>query len=397
MAGFILPKGFKVSGIHCGIKKRNKDLALIYSESPCKAAGVFTKNRVKAAPVLITKKILSNGNPIHAVIINSGNANCCTGKAGLKDARRMVYAVSDNLGLSYGNVCVSSTGIIGRRLPIETIISAVAKVVRKLSEKSIIAMARAILTTDKKRKIETVRFTVGNKEVVVTGVCKGAGMVHPNMATMLCYIMTDALIDKDILRAALKKSVDKSFNVISVDGDMSTNDSVLLLANGLAGNRLIRKGTSGYLSFTQALDKLTLKLAKDIVIDGERATKFVPIHVHGARTTRDADTVARTIANSALVKTSIYGGDGNWGRIAGRVGASLIAGINQNKMEIFLDGVCMFRKGQHTNPSSTRIAKIYKRVNVEIRVKLHAGRKNAVMYTCDLSKRYIEINAHYST
>lgn len=397
MSRYILPKGFLASGVHCGIKRFNKDLGLIYSRFPCKGAGVFTKNKIKAAPVLVTKDILSKAKHTSAVIINSGNANCCTGWYGRRDAKKMIHAVCESLKLKFNTVCVASTGIIGKRLPIDKIVSAVPKAVKKLSEKGIKHLAQAIMTTDRKVKIETTRFNIGRKEVIISGTCKGAGMIHPNMATMLCFIMTDARIDKDALKTALKEGVNSSFNSITVDGDMSTNDSVLLLANGEANNKVVKKNTKEFDIFLRNLKKVTFKLAKDIVENGEGATKFVNICVKGATRELDAKIVAREIANSLLVKTSIHGEDANWGRIASSIGASMADSIKQNKIEIWLDNVCMFKNGRFTVPNRKRASRIYKKRNIEILVNLNCGKKEARIWTCDLSKRYVELNSHYLT
>jgi len=315
----------------------------------------------------------------------------------MHDAKRMAQAVADNLNIGPNNVCVSSTGIIAHRMPIDTITHAVPFLIKKLNIKSIMILAKAILTTDRKRKLETVKFNAGGKDIVITAVCKGSGMIHPNMATMLCFVMTDANIDKDALRLALKVSVDRSFNRISIDNDMSTNDSVYLMANGLAGNDTIKKGTKEFDLFQKALDKILVSLAQDIVRDGEGATKFVTIEVKGAKKETDAEKVARIIATSCLVKTSVHGEDPNWGRVAASVGSSLVEGVSQNKIEIYLDKICMFKKGGFTNPAANKVTKIYRKANVSIVVNLNLGNKSAKMFTCDLSKRYIDINAHYST
>ncbi len=397
MGKYILPKGFQASGVHCGIKRFNNDLGLIYSRYPCKGVGVFTKNKIKAAPVLVTKDILNKGECTHAVIINSGNSNCCTGWYGVRDAKKMIHAVCESLKLKFNTVCVASTGIIGKRLPIDKIVSAVPKAVKRLSKKGIKNLARAIMTTDRKLKLETARFNIGRKEVIISGVCKGAGMIHPSMATMLCFIMTDAKIDKDALRMALKESVNSSFNSITIDGDMSTNDSVLLLANGQGNNKVVKKDTKEFDIFLKKLKKVTFKLAKDIIKDGEGATKFVTVYVKNALTQKDAQIVAREIANSLLVKTSIHGEDSNWGRVASSIGASMADGIKQNKIEIWLDKVCMFKNGKFTIPHKKRTSRIYKRRNVEILVNLNCGKKETRIWTCDLSKRYVEINSHYLT
>ncbi|MBL7156966.1 MAG: bifunctional glutamate N-acetyltransferase/amino-acid acetyltransferase ArgJ [Candidatus Omnitrophica bacterium] len=397
MGKYILPKGFLASGVHCGIKRFKKDLALIYSKAGCKAVGIFTKNKVRAAPLIVSKSILKKGKPIRAIIINSGNANCCTGWYGVRDAKRMISGVCDNLKLKFNNVQVSSTGIIGKRLPIDLIEEGIPKLVKSLSEKGLKSAASAILTTDKKIKVGIEKFKIGRKEATISGIVKGAGMIHPNMATMLSFIVTDAKIDKDALKVALKEACDRSFNSISIDGDMSTNDTVILLANGLANNMTIKRKTKEYKAFSKALKNVTFKLAKNIVEDGEGATKFVSVYVENAKRTRDAYRVARSVANSCLVKTSIHGENPNWGRVAATVGSSGAEGIKQNKFEIYLDGICVFKGGKFTMPSKEKFYKIYKRKNVEIAVNLNSGKKDARIWTCDLSKRYVEINSHYMT
>jgi len=391
----VLPKGFLASGLYCGIKTFKKDLALIYSKVGCKAVGIFTKNKVKAAPLVVSKAILKKGKPIRAIVINSGNANCCTGWYGARDAKRMINAVSKNLGLGFSNVLVSSTGIIGRRLQIVEIEKSIPKLVKRLSDKGIQSLAQAILTTDKKAKIACAKVALGRKNIVISGVAKGAGMIHPNMATMLSFVMTDAKIDKDALKHALKDASDVSFNAISVEGDMSTNDTVVLMANGLAGNKTIKRRTKEYRAFLKALKGVSFKLAKDIVEDGEGATKFVTVHVKNVTKASQAEKIARAIANSCLVKTSIFGESPNWGRIASSVGSSGVNGIKPNKMEIYLDKVCVFKGGRFTSVSKERLSRIYKRKNIEILVSLNTGKKEAKIWTCDLSKRYVEINSHY--
>ena len=393
----ILPKGYLASGIHCGLKRFKKDLALIYSRAGCKAAGVFTTNKVKAAPLVVTKSILKKAAPVRAIIINSGNANCCTGWHGIRDAKRMINAVCGALRLKFNSVLVSSTGLIGKRLPIAFIEESVPKLAGRLSEKGLVSALKAIMTTDKKMKIAIEKIKIGSKEVILSGIAKGAGMRSPDMATMLAFVMTDARIDRGALKAALKDACEGSFNSITIDGDMSTNDTALLLANGAAGNKSIKKGTKEYKTFLKALGKVTFKLAKDIVLDGEGATKFVSVYVENAKTTGDAYRVARAIANSCLVKTSIHGENPNWGRVASSVGASGVKSIKPSRMEIYLDKTCVFRKGRFTNLSREKLFKLYKRKNVEIAVSLNLGKKDAAIWTCDLSKRYVEINSHYMT
>jgi glutamate N-acetyltransferase/amino-acid N-acetyltransferase len=393
---YVLPKGFLASGVHCGIKRFKKDLALIYSRTGCKAVALFTKNKVKAAPLVVSKAVLKKGKPIRAVVVNSGNANCCTGWYGVRDAKRMINAVSAALKLRFNNTLVSSTGIIGQRLPVSSIEKAVPKLVKLLSEKGLVSAAKAILTTDRKVKISIEKCNIGTKQVVIAGIAKGAGMIQPNMGTMLSFLMTDARIDKDPLKAALKEATDESFNCITVDGDTSTNDMAVLLANGLAGNKAIKRGTKAYGIFRKALGRVTFKLAGDIVGDGEGATKVVTVYVKSARTPGDAERAARAVANSCLVKTSVHGENPNWGRVASSVGASGAAGIKQNKLEIYLDGVPVFRGGRAVH-SKEKLYRIYKRKHVEILINLNSGKKEAKIRTCDLSKRYVEINSHYMT
>lgn len=394
---YSLPKGFAASGVHCGIKRFKKDLALIYSKTECIAAAVFTKNEIKAAPLLLSKAILAKSEAVNAMIINSGNANCCTGRYGVKDARRMTECVCKKLRLKINRALVFSTGIIGKRLPIKFIEKAVPRLVKALSKDGVSDAAEAILTTDRKAKIATARTGIGGKVVTVTGIAKGAGMVCPNMATMLSFVFTDANIDRAALKQALKEACDESFNSITVDGDMSPNDTVAILANGLAGNRLIRKNTKEYKIFLTFLKQVMVKLAKNIVEGAEGATKFVTVCVKNAKTKSDAEKVARSIANSCLVKTSIYGENPNWGRVASSAGASGAGWIKQKKMEIYLDRLCTFKGGRFTLASPKKLHRIYKKKKIEILVNLNVGKEKARIWTCDLSKQYVEINSHYMT
>jgi len=362
----------------------------------CKAAGIFTKNKVKAAPVLVSKAVLNQNKPVHAVIANSGNANCCTGWYGARDAKRMIRSLGKELKIGFNNILVMSTGIIGKRLEIGKIEGAVPKLVRKLSKKGLSAASKAILTTDTGPKVATERINIGRKEVIITGLAKGAGMISPNMATMLAFILTDAKVDKSALKNALKEAADKTFNSITIDGDMSTNDSVILLANGSAGNRPIKNGSSEYAVFLKALIRISEKLAGDIVKDAEGGTKFITVTVKNAGTKKDAYRVARSVANSPLVKTSIHGENPNWGRVASSVGASGASGFAPNKIEIYLDRVRVFKGGKFTMPQGPKYSRIYKKKNVSVIVNLNTGKEEATIFTCDLSKKYVEINARYS-
>ena len=393
----LLPKGFLAGGVHCGIKRFKKDLALIYSKAGCKAVAVFTKNKVKAAPVVLSKATLKKGKPIRAIVINSGNANCCTGWYGIRDAKRMVNSLCKVLKVRFNNVLVSSTGVIGKRLPIDSIEGSMPKLVKSLSEKGLVSAAKAIMTTDKRSKLDIERFNIGSKEITITGIAKGAGMIQPNMGTMLSFIMTDAKVDKDVLKSALREACEESFNSITVDGDTSTNDTVVLLANDLANNKTIKRKTKECRVFLKALKKVTFSLAKDIVEDGEGATKFVSISVKNAGTEGEAYKVARAVANSCLVKTSIHGENPNWGRVASSVGGSGASGIKQNKLEIYLDGISVFKGGRFALEAKEKLHRIYKRKKVEILINLNMGKKAAKVWTCDLSKRYVEINSHYMT
>ena len=391
-----LPKGFLAGGIHCGIKKKRKDLSLFYSEVPCKCAAVFTTNLAKAAPVILSEKKLKKNKYAQAVIVNSGNANCMTGKKGFKDAGKMASAVSAALNLPEEMVHVSSTGVIGERLPMKPIIKGVPKLVAALSPEGLIEAADGIMTTDRFHKTASRTFSIGEKKVTITGVAKGAGMINPNMATMLAYILTDANITTGALKMALHESVDASFNAISVDGEMSTNDTVMLLANGKAANPTITENEASFMRFRINLDIITKTLAGMIVKDGEGASKFIEVHIKGARTKSDAKKAASAVANSLLVKCAVHGGDPNWGRVASSVGASGIT-FDPGKMEIILDGTVFFKKGKSVSPRGRKAAKVFKKKNAVIEVKLHSGKAERVTYTCDISKRYITINSYYTT
>lgn len=389
--GITAPVGFKASGLHCGIKYKNKDLALLYSKSPCVACGVFTQNRVQAAPLKVTRTHLKN-NKGQAVIINSGNANCCTGKPGLADARKICQLVAQSLGLNVSDVLIASTGIIGKRLPLDKIKKAIGPLANGLSNQANLAAAQAIMTTDTKPKQASVEIKIGKRKVRIGGMAKGAGMISPHLATMLAFITTDAVIDRKRLQKALKAAVDNSFNTISVEGDTSTNDMVLCLANGLAGNRTIIG--SGFKVFQEALNFVCLTLAKMIVQDGEGATKFVEVYVQNARDIAQAKKVAFKVANSPLVKTAIFGENPNWGRIAAAAGAA-DKGVRHNRLNIYLGGVKVLQNGAALKVNSQRLNKIFKKREIQIKIALELGRFATRVFTCDLSYKYVKINAEY--
>ncbi|MBL7085063.1 MAG: bifunctional glutamate N-acetyltransferase/amino-acid acetyltransferase ArgJ [Candidatus Omnitrophica bacterium] len=389
--GITAPKGYLASGIHCGIKYKNKDLALIYSKVPSLACGVFTQNRVVGAPLKITKDHLKN-NKAQAVVINSGNANCCTGKRGLDDARKVCQVIAKGLDISLRDVLTASTGIIGKRLPVEKIKKASAALINKLSAKGSTQAAQAIMTTDTKPKQISVQLMIGKTKVRIGGVAKGAGMIQPQLATMLGFITTDAAIDKTRLKKALKAAVDNSFNLITVEGDTSTNDMVLVLANGLAGNKSM--SAQDLKVFQKGLNFVCLSLAKMIVQDGEGATKFVEVYVEGAKNIAQAERIAFKVANSPLVKTAIFGENPNWGRIAASTGMA-DKDVEQKNLSIYLGGIKVLEKGAALKINQQRLKKIFKKKDIQIRVGLGLGKYAARVFTCDLSNEYVKINAEY--
>ncbi|MGD9383888.1 MAG: bifunctional glutamate N-acetyltransferase/amino-acid acetyltransferase ArgJ, partial [Desulfobacterales bacterium] len=341
MSAIICP-GFKAAGIASGLKKNGqKDLGLIYSQVPANVAGLFTKNRVKAAPVLLDMELVKSGS-CRAVIVNSGNANCCTGEQGLRDAKTMAYLAASELGISNELVFVASTGVIGEPLPIEKIKAAIPDLVRSLQAEGIPDLARSIMTTDTVPKTASAQGVVEEKTFTVTGVAKGAGMIRPDMATMLCFVCTDVGASPDILKETLLKAADRSFNRITIDGDTSTNDTVMVMANGLSG-AVIRSVLHKKI-FQKVLDKIFLDLAKQLLRDGEGVTKLVEILVRGAVSDSDARNVADTVAHSPLVKTSFFGEDANWGRIVGAVGRTN-AKIDPDKIDVYFDDVQMVKGG----------------------------------------------------
>jgi len=371
----VLPYGFKAAGISCGIKKSGKsDLALFYSSFPAKAVGLFTTNKMQAAPVILCKNFLGQGGLFRAILVNSGNANCFTGKKGLEGSLATANILSKALGVKKESILVSSTGIIGRRLPVEKIKSAVPGLIKKLSSQGIREAARAIMTTDTFSKAVTAKLNIGGKVVTICGIAKGAGMIAPNMATLLVFILTDIYLAQGLLKKALKGAVAGSFNCITVDGCMSTNDSVILLANGVSGNtKTISARDFGL--FRNALNTVSLELAKMIVRDAEGASKFIEIRVSGAEDFNQARKAALAIANSNLFKTAIYGENPNFGRIIAAVGAS---------------GIDVAEKNLKIKASSL------KKKDILVNVSLGAGNARAVVYTSDLTPEYIKINAEYN-
>jgi len=388
-------KGFLFSTAEAAIKKPGrKDIALIISEVEANSAGAFTTNTVKAAPVKICMNRIKSGKG-RIIVVNSGNANACTGVQGTKDANDIISSISKQLGIKSSLVYPCSTGVIGTPMPMERIIPAIPTLIQDIGKSSFEDVARTIMTTDTFPKMVTKKMKIGSGTGTISGICKGAGMIAPNMATMLCFILTDIAVEQKTLEKTLKNSVVKSFNRITIDGDMSTNDTVLMMANGLLGNRPLA-GKSGHLQpFQKALDELTYELASLVVKDGEGATKIIEVHVKGARNEHDAVKAAFSIANSSLVKTAIYGNDANWGRIMCALGYSGIA-FREEKTDIFFNNIKVVKAGLANNKDK-EATETLKGKTVKITVDLNAGSSSSKVLTCDLTEEYIRINAEYRT
>ena len=384
-------KGFLSSGIHAGLKPgREKDMALLVSTCPADAAGAFTTNQVKAGPVRVSQEHLKNGK-VRAIIINSGNANACTGVRGIADAKRMTVATAVALRCKAQEVLVCSTGRIGVPLPIRKVLRGIRNCARILKPGRGSVAARAIMTSDTVRKEGAVRLSLGGRRVVIGAMAKGSGMIHPNMATMLCVVTTDAAVDRATLARVTSEAVEQSFNRISVDGDMSTNDTVLVLANGAAGNRPLKSYDADMGKFAAALKMVMLEMAKKIVGDGEGMTRVIELAVTGAATEADAKKMAEAVVRSALVKTSWHGGDPNWGRIMGAIGASG-ARMREELVDIHYDGVAAVRGGVAAATPMGRLRAVARRARVSIQVNLNLGKGCYAMLTTDLSEKYVRIN-----
>jgi glutamate N-acetyltransferase/amino-acid N-acetyltransferase len=394
--GITYPQGIKAIGIKCGIRFNKKDLALIYSEKLADAWGTFTTNKFKAAPLVVTEKNLSlSGGKLQAVLINSGIANACTGEGGLKDARDTVNYVSEGLKINKEYVAVTSTGKIGEFLPMKKIECGLKEAISKLSASGGTKAAEAILTTDTKKKEIAINFKLKGKEIRIGGMAKGSGMIHPNMATMLGFITSDISIKGELLQEALQEVVEKTFNMISVDGDTSTNDMVLLIANGLAGNKLIDKKDTNYYKFLSALQYVAEYLAKCIAKDGEGATKMIEVEVQSAISFGEAKKVAKAVINSPLVKTAIFGKDPNWGRILAAVGYSG-AEVVPNKVDLYLKEKIV-EDGQPLKFSRQKLHEYLESFDeIKITIDLKMGEVNATAWGCDLTYDYVKINTKYN-
>jgi len=415
----VAPQGFLAAGLFCDVKSlgtgigsdkgQKRDLALIVSEVPAKAAGMFTTNQICAAPVKVCVEHIANGKA-QAVIINSGNANACTGPRGIKDAREMAALMAEELLLQPEDVLVGSTGRIGLELPMPNIRKGIGQIVKELDDSPIASLhaAQAIMTSDTKAKEIAIEFKLGGQTVRLGGIAKGAGMIQPGMsptgarpasmplhATMLSYLTTDAKIPATTLRRCLREAVANSFNCITVDGDMSTNDTVLILANGLAGNGKL--STRDLKTFQAALNHVCLELAKMIVRDGEGISRVITVQVKGAKTQKDADAAARAVGNSALVKTSWNGGDPNWGRIIDALGYSSAKVIEQ-KVDIAYSApgakklIYSLKKGRPTRTSFKTLCKTVEPAEFDLHINLNLGRAKAILYAADLTEQYVEYN-----
>jgi glutamate N-acetyltransferase/amino-acid N-acetyltransferase len=390
------PRGFRAGATSAGIKKSAEhklDLAILFSEVPCVAAAVFTTNRIKAASVFLSQERLQKGSA-GALVVNSGCANACTGEQGLADAAEMAALTANAIGVAPEDVLVASTGVIGQPLPMPVIKEGLSRIVLSIDGGH--ELATAIMTTDTVPKETAVAARLGDTEFTVGGVAKGSGMIHPDMATMFCFLTTDAAVDLGFLKPALRKAADRCFNMISVDGDTSPSDTVLIMANGLAGNEPISPDSQMADAFQQALDQVCIHLAKAIAGDGEGATKLIEVTVDGAVSITEARLAARTVVSSPLVKAAVYGNDPNWGRIVAAVGRSGVEVVEAN-IDLHLGDVGVLKKGRLLPFSEESLVQVLKQSEVPIRLHLNLGTASATAWGCDLSEEYVTINSQYMT
>ncbi len=390
-----LPLGFIFSTAGAAIKKPGrKDIAVIFSEVEANIAGAFTTNAVKAAPVRLCRRKAASGRG-QAIVVNSGNANACTGKQGMRDASDIVSALAKHIGISASLLYPCSTGVIGTPMPMGRIRPALAVLAKGLGHSSLEDVASAIMTTDTFPKIFHKTIRIGAHTGTISGICKGAGMISPNMATMLCFIITDVAVERKTLALLVRDAVGKSFNRITVDGDMSTNDTLLMLSNGLIGNSPVNRRSEHFERLRGAVGEVAYELSRLVVKDGEGATKLVEVIVKGAKSRSDAERAAFAVANSSLVKTALYGNDANWGRIMCALGYSGVK-FKEEKTDLFFGPVRVV-KGGLTNGKDAEAAKVLRSDEITITVDLHAGGAAAKVLTCDFSEEYVRINAEYRT
>ena len=391
------PKGFAAARHTCGIKASGKpDLALLVSETPCRWTAAFTTNKVAAAPVLFGRERLAEGKPLRAVLVNSGNANACTGAEGLENARKSAAALEAALGIEAGETIVSSTGIIGHQMPMDKILAGIPQIAKLTAPDGGVEFAEAIMTTDTHAKHCGAEVAVAGGTVTIGGCAKGAGMIHPRLATMLSYITTDALVHPEVLEGAFRRGLEKSFNRVSVDGDTSTNDTCVLLSNGCAGLPEILPGTPEATDFETALHAVMTSLAREIARDGEGATVLVEVKVSGAKSPEQAETVGRAIVNSPLVKTAVHGADPNWGRVLCAAGYSG-GDIKPEQCALTIQDVTVLRRGTPIDFEAAPLSRSMKGQDVRFHLTLGEGSFETVFWTCDFSKEYVAINADYST
>jgi glutamate N-acetyltransferase/amino-acid N-acetyltransferase len=391
----VVPKGFLFSTAEAAIKRPGrKDIAVIFSEVEANIAGAFTTNTVKAAPVKLCMRKVRSGKG-QAIVVNSGNANACTGKQGLRDAEDIVAALAKYIGITPSLIYPCSTGVIGTRLPMQRIMPSISALAGGLARSSLEDVARAIMTTDTFPKICHKNIRVGSRTGTISGICKGAGMIAPNLATMLCFILTDITVEGNTLNLLVKDSVRKFFNRITIDGDMSTNDTLLMMANGLLGNSPIDRRSRFFGPLQRAVDEVACGLSRLVVKDGEGATKLIEVVVKGAITRRDAEKAAFSVANSNLVKTAVCGNDANWGRIMCSLGYSG-AKFREEKTDIFFGPVKVV-KGGLSNNKDAEAAEVLRGKEIIIRVDFHLGKAAARVLTCDFTEEYVRINAEYRT
>jgi len=396
----VAPEGFFATGSHIGIKRKRKDLTLIKSEVSATAAGVFTQNTIQAPPVLWNKSHINN--KIRGIVINSGIANSCTGKTGVKNAELMAEIYAECINADKHEILVSSTGVIGVQLPMEILSQGIKNTFQQLdrSEKSAQKAAKGILTTDTFIKEIAVELEIGGKTVKIGAIAKGSGMIHPNMATMLAFVTTDADIEQNLLQKALKETVDDSYNMISVDGDTSTNDMVIVLANGMAGNPAINTENEDYQKFRKALEYVNMYMAKQIIHDGEGVTKFLEVEVRGAATKDDAKKIAKSIINSNLFKTAMFGADANWGRIVCAAGYSGVKfDFTKSCVEFYneIGRIKVLTEGEPVLFNEAEALKVLKEREIKVLLKLQEGDASATAWGCDLSYDYVKINGEYRT
>ena len=389
------PKGFCAGATYAGIKKAKDslDLGILFSEEPCVTAGLFTSSKIKSAPVVLCQERLQKGRAV-TLVVNSGCSNSYTGEQGLADAAEMATLTATAIGVDAEDVLMASTGVTGQPLPMKLIRDGISQIA--LSNNGGHELAKAIMTTDTLAKEAAVAVRAGGSEFTIGGAAKGSGMIHPNLATLFCFLTTDAAVELDLLRSALQKAADVSFNMVSIDGDTSPSDTMLLMANGLAGNEVITTGSQQADTFQQALDQVCIYLAKAIARDGEGATKLIEVTVNGAVNVAEARSAARTIVSSPLVKSAVHGGDPNWGRIIAAVARSGVE-VTESKIDLYIGDIGVVKDGRPLPFSEQSIVQVFKQSEVPIALHLNLGAASATAWGCDLSEEYVTINSQYMT